>query len=86
MKTEITVHKSIEERWTVVFNAMIKYQVPHTRFDQISNHKHDIHLYEKLSTKLLVQAVIKILRSCLQKLNQFFFVKYGFRSDCPEKI
>ena len=29
-----------------------KYQLLHTRFDQISDHKHDIYLYVKLSTKL----------------------------------
>ena len=29
---------------------MIKYQLPHTRFDQISYHKHDIYLYGKLYT------------------------------------
>ena len=44
--------KSIEELWTVFSNQMIKHQLPHTRFDQISDHKHVIYLYEKLSTKL----------------------------------
>ena len=39
------------ELWTVVPNQMIKYQLPHTRFDQVSDHKHDIYLYGKLSTK-----------------------------------
>ena len=28
--------------------------------------------------------VIKMLSSCLQKLDGCFFLKYGFRSDCPE--
>ena len=38
---------------------MLKYQLPDTRFDQISDHKHDIYLYDKLSTKLLAQAANK---------------------------
>ena len=38
---------------------MLKYQLPDTRFDQISDHKHDIYLYGKLSTKLLAQAANK---------------------------
>ena len=52
---------------------MMEYQLPHMRFDQISDHKHDI-LYEKLSTKLLGQVAIKILSSCLQKLEGWFFL------------
>ena len=32
------------------FNQIIKYQLPHTRFNNISDHKHDIYLYEKLPT------------------------------------
>ena len=47
---------------------MIKYQVPYTRFDQISDHKHDTYLTRKLSSKLLVQAANKNT-SCLQKLE-----------------
>ena len=40
------------------------------RFDQISNHKHDIYLYGKLSTKLLVQAANKNTKILyLQKLD-----------------
>ena len=38
---------------------MIKYQLPHTQFDQISDHKHDIYLYGKLFPKLLAQAANK---------------------------
>ena len=34
---------------------MIKYQLSRTQFDQISDHKHGIYLYGKLSTKLLAQ-------------------------------
>ena len=32
-----------------------KYQLPHTWFDQISDHKHDIYLNGTLSSKLLAQ-------------------------------
>ena len=35
---------------------MIKYQLSHTLIDHISDHKRDMYLYEKLSTKLLVNA------------------------------
>ena len=47
------------ELWAVISNQTIKYQLPHTWFDQISDHKHDIHLYGKLSTKLLAQTAKK---------------------------
>ena len=40
---------------------MTKYQLPHTRF---SDHKHDIYLNGKLSTKLLAQAANK--NTCLR--------------------
>ena len=42
---------------------MIKYSLPHKRFDQISNHKHDIYLYGKLSAKVLAQATNKNTKS-----------------------
>ena len=32
--------------------------LPHTRFDQISYHKHEIYLYVKLPIKLLPQAAV----------------------------
>ena len=35
---------------------MIKYQLSHAQFDQINDHKHDMFLYGKLSTKLLARA------------------------------
>ena len=38
---------------------MIKYQLAYTPFDQISDHKYDIHWYGKVFTKLLVQAFNK---------------------------
>ena len=47
------------EHWTVISDQMIKYYLPLTRFDQISDHKHDIYLYGKLPTKLLAQEANK---------------------------
>ena len=46
-----------------------KHQFPHTRFHQISDHKHDICLYGKLSTKLLAQGA--------NKNTNFMFTKTG---------
>ena len=45
--------KTIAELWTVVFNQIIKYQLTHARFDNNSDHKHDTHVYEKLSSNLI---------------------------------
>ena len=39
-----------------VYYGTLEYQLPHTRFGQISDHKHDISLHGKLSTKILEQA------------------------------
>ena len=52
---------------------MIKCQLPHTRFDQISDNKHDIYLYEKLFTKLLAQAVNKNTKFMFKKTGRFVF-------------
>ena len=46
---------------------MIKYQLAYTPFDQISDHKYDIHWYGKVFTKLLVQA--------FNKNNEFMFTQ-----------
>ena len=51
--------KSIAELWAVIPNQVIKYSLPHTQFDQISDHKRDIYFYGKLSTKPLAQAANK---------------------------
>ena len=67
-------------------NQMIRYQFPCTRFDQISNHKHDIYLYGKLSNRLLAQAANKNTKFMFTKTGWLLFFKYGFRSDCPEKF
>ena len=58
---------SIVELWIVFSRQTIKLpQLSHTRIDLISDHKHEIYLNEKLSTKLLVQAANKILSSRLR--------------------
>ena len=49
----------IAELWTIISNQIIKQQLPHTRFDQIHNHKCD--KMESCITKLLAQATNKIL-------------------------
>ena len=64
---KIAVQKSIAKHWTVISNQIIKYQLPHTRNDQISDH--DIYLYGKLSTKLLAQVA--------NKNTNFMFTKSG---------
>ena len=48
---------------------MIKYQLPYTQFDQISDDKHDIYLHGKLSTKLLAKTA--------NKNTKFMFTKTG---------
>ena len=54
------VQKYTAKLWTVISNQVIKYQLPYTQFDQISDHKYDKHFYGKLSTKLLAQAAYKV--------------------------
>ena len=60
---KVTVRKFIVELWTLISNQIIKYQLLHTRCDQISDYKHDIYLYGKISTELLAQAATRISRS-----------------------
>ena len=52
---------------------MIKYQLSHTRFDQISSHKHDRHLNGKLSTKILAQAANKNIKFMFMKTERLLF-------------
>ena len=56
---KVTIQKSIVELWTVILNQMIKFHLSDKWFHQISDHKHDICLYGKLSTKLLAKAADK---------------------------
>ena len=44
---KVTVQKSIAKLRTVISNQMMNYRLPHTRFDQISDHENDIYLYGK---------------------------------------
>ena len=53
--------------WTVAFNKVIRCQLPHTWFDQISDHKYDICLYEKLLTNLLSQATNTTIKFMFMK-------------------
>ena len=43
------------------------------RFDQISDTKHDIYLYGKLSTKLLAKAAYKNIKFMFKKTERLFF-------------
>ena len=70
--------------WAVISKQMIKHLLPHTRFDEISDHEHDIYLNGKLSTKLLAQAASKNSKFMYTKTGRLISSKYGFRSDCPE--
>ena len=57
-------------------------------FDKISDHKHDICLCGKLSTKLLAEAANKNTKLMFAKTGRPFFgrSKYGFRSNGPAKF
>ena len=86
VRLKTTVKKFTAELWAIISNQMISYQLPNTRLDQTSDHKHDISLYGKLFTKLLVQAANKNTKFMFTKTGQFLFLKYGFGSDCLEKF
>ena len=70
---KVTVQKPIAEHWTGIFNQMIKYQLPQTQFNQISDHQHGIYLIGKLCTKLLTRAANKNIK--------FMFPKSGLVSE-----
>ena len=74
-----TVQKPIVELWTVISNRMIKCQLPDMRFVQISDHKHDIWLYGKLSTKLLAQAANKNPKCMFTTIVRSLFSKVWFQ-------
>ena len=52
---------------------MVKYQLLQTWFDQISDPKHDIYFYGKLSTKLFAQAANKNTKSVFTKTERLLF-------------
>ena len=70
---------------TVVSNLMIKHQLLHTRFDQICDHRHDIYLYGKLSSKL-TQTGDQNTEFMLTKTGQFFFSLVWFWKWVSVKI
>ena len=70
MVLKATVQKSIAKLWTVISNQMIKYQLPHTRSDQISGNKYNIYLYGKLSAKLLAPAANKKIEFVFTKTRR----------------
>ena len=82
---KVTVQKPIMELWAGISNQMIKYQLPHTRFNQFSDHQHVIYLNGKLSTRLLAQTANKSTKFVFTKTGRFF-LKYVFKSDRPEKF
>ena len=43
----------------------IKYQLPHTRFDQISDHKHHIYLYGKLFTNMYWTNLLFLIKNIM---------------------
>ena len=70
---KVTAQRSLAEHWIVLSDHMIKYQLPHTRLDQINDHKHDVFLYGKLSTKLLSQAANKNTKFMFTKIGRLLF-------------
>ena len=48
-------------------------QLPHKRFDQISDHKCDIYVYGKVITKLLAQAANKNTKFMFSKTGRLLF-------------
>ena len=76
-----TVQKSIAELQTVTSSQMIRYQLLHTQFDQISDYKHD----SKLSTKLLVQAANKNTNFMFMKTRRLLFSEICFQKRLSEK-
>ena len=44
------------------------------------------YLHNKLPIKLSAQELMEIPSSCFQKLDGCLFLKYGFKSGCPEKF
>ena len=53
---------------------MIKCHPPYTLLNQINHHKYGIHLYEKLSTELLAQAVTKNVKIMSTKTGRLLFL------------
>ena len=52
---------------------MTKYQLPHTRFNQVNDDKHDVYLHGKLSINLLVQATNENTKFMFTKTGRLLF-------------
>ena len=59
----------------------MKYQLLHVQFDHISDHKHDIYFYRKLSTKLLAQAANKNTKFMFTKTGRMLFSYFFFPTE-----
>ena len=59
---KVTVQKPTVELWTVISNQMITYQLPHTWFDQIIDHKLDIYLQKQPSKGVLRKRCSKLFQ------------------------
>ena len=57
----------------VISSQIIKYQLSDMQYDQINGHKHDIHLYVKLSPKLVGEAANKNTKFVFQKTGRLIF-------------
>ena len=82
----MTLQKQFEKVTVQKFLVELFPILPHTQFDQISDHKHDTYLSGKLFTKLLAQVANKNTKFMFTKTGWFFFLKFDFKSDCPKKL
>ena len=64
------------------------HQLPHPRFDQISDPKlyGKLSLLGKLSTKLLAQTANRNAKFMHTKVDGCLLLKYGFRSNCRPSL
>ena len=81
-----TFLKYVAELWTVFPNQVFKYQLPHTRFDQIRVHKHNIYLDGKLPGKLLAHTTNKNTNFMFTKTGRLCFCYIWFRKWLSGKI
>ena len=66
---KVTVQKSIVEFSTVTSDHMVKYQLPHSRLNQMSYDYYEIYLYEKQAAKIMKQTLPKgnLIKVTVQK-------------------
>ena len=82
---KVTVQKSIVELRTVISNQMISISNSIRGFIKYVIINMTYTCMESYPLSYQRMQLIKILSSCLRKLNGCFFLNYGFRSDCLEK-